>query len=419
MKYNKPRGTQDIYGSSSKRLEYFTSIIKKVTQKYKYDQIITPTFENSDLYIRSIGEDSDIVQKEFYTFKDKSERNLALRPEGTVGVIRAVLENNLINSQNINNNIKLYYLSNFFRYERPQKGRYREFFQFGLESISSHKYLSAIEVLKINKEILDILDIKYIIKINYIGSSLQRKKWMEKLQYFFEQNKENLEPHSISRISTNPLRILDDKLENNKTFMKLAPSIDEFLSFEDKDYIKNIKQDLVNFNIDFTWDHNLIRGLDYYNGVVFEILDKESNLTLVGGGYYSDLVSELSDNKIEANCFGSGMGIDRVLEIAKIDLNNKKAKVYIGNICKEAVKIAFYIRDIISNYCEVDTNLDYNMTFKKVIKKSDEFNSDYLILIGQKEVETNIFNIKNLSSKQSKDVSFDELISFFKGDKYE
>lgn len=313
MEFQKARGTRDIYDED---VTIYRNIIKTLTNcvtKYNYREFITPIFENAQLFLRAVGNTTDIIQKEIYQFNDKNDRVLALRPEGTAGIVRAVIENKLYQSKQT---LKYFYYGSMFRYERPQKGRQREFNQFGIETIGIKHPLIDVEVMMMALEMMEIFLIpNLILKINYFGSDETKNKYQIALkQQLLNQNKQLCENCQI-RVNISPLRILDCK-HCIKLKLKI-PSINDFLTNDEKNYLTVITDTLKNNNVNFMIDDHLVRGLDYYNGIIFEIITIDSRLgenqnTLLGGGRYDNLFSELGSSLV-IPAIGFAIGIERLM----------------------------------------------------------------------------------------------------------
>ena len=270
---SKPKGCYDLYGTEAKRWQYVNSIIDDLMVQYNYNYIRTPIFEDTNLFHRGVGEDTDIVTKETYDFKDRSDRPLTLRPEGTAGVVRSYIENKMYGT---NKPVKLYYNGTMYRYERPQAGRDRELTQFGCEVIGSSDEMIDAEVISIPVNLFKILGLKNIlVKINSIGDRQSRENYKEALVNHFKQYEMELCSDCKRRLNTNPLRILDCKLDSDKEYMKSAPKISDYLNEKSKERFRKVQTYLEAMNIDYEIDESLVRGLDYYNHTVFEIEAKD------------------------------------------------------------------------------------------------------------------------------------------------
>ena len=260
----KPKGTYDLYGKDAENYRYLLGRFEDVCLVNNYQYMKTPTFESSNLFHRGVGETTDIVTKETYDFKDRGDRDITLRPEGTAGIVRAVIENKLY--ANTNNYLKYYYYGPMFRYERPQSGRFREFNQFGVEVFGEMNYLVDAEVINLGVMYFESLGIKNIkIKINNLGSKEERKKYRDELVKYMSKYKDSLCEDCLNRLETNPLRILDCKKDSSKEFFKNVPKISDYLSKESKDYFDKLLETLECLQIEYELDETLVRGLDYYD----------------------------------------------------------------------------------------------------------------------------------------------------------
>ncbi|RCT49926.1 histidine--tRNA ligase, partial [Ureaplasma urealyticum] len=389
--YTKPRGTVDLYNEAMNEFKSLENFLLTTTKKYGFQQIKTPIFEFAELFMKSAGESSDLVSKEMYLFKDKSDRWLALRPEGTAGVIRAVVENKLL----LNNPLplKLMYFEPCFRYERPQAGRQRQFHQFGVEVLGTKNIYYDFELIALANNILKKLAISdYVLEINYISTAHNRSLWVKSLQEYFNLYRDELTPLSQERITTNPLRILDDKLESQKLVVQQAPKITNFLSNEEKEEFALIKKMLDEHDIKYRVNEGLVRGLDYYSGLVFEFISTSPRLlgqsTIIGGGRYGQLIKQTGGPDYEG--IGFGIGIERLL-IALLDsnkqiLNNFEDKYLIAYFDKEleneAIKLTQSLR--INNQLNVDIILD-TIKADKIFRLAQRLNAKKLIILAKKE----------------------------------
>lgn len=322
---NKPKGTKDVFGREQKIKSFIYEILQTAVKVNNFQKIETPIFESTEVFIRSVGETSDIVSKEMYSFLDKGERSLTLRPEGTAGVIRAIVENKLYTKLPL----KLYYEGPMFRYENPQKGRQRQFTQFGVEYISDASPYADVEVILMANLILKSLGIKYALKINSLGDVNTKVDYMKALRKYFLPFKAQLTDDSQNRLESNPLRILDDKIDSQKDFVKNAPKISDFYSPESKDYFEKVKDFLQKSRVDFIVDQNLVRGLDYYTHTTFEFVSNSVNsgaqATLVGGGHYQNLVKEFGGPELSG--VGFGIGIERLIN-ELVNINDEEIEDY-------------------------------------------------------------------------------------------
>ncbi len=304
------RGFQDIYGENAKKYRYIVNTARKLFDKYNFKEIILPYVEDVSLFIRSVGEETDIVQKEMYTFKDKAGREIALRPEGTASVVRAYIENRIFAEGGYH---KFFYEGAMFRYERPQAGRYRQFHQIGAELFGVNNPLSDVEVISLVKDILDALKIETKLEINTLGSFEDRKRYIEELKRYLSEKKENLCEDCQRRLEKNPLRVLDCKVESCKEETKEAPKLCDYLSETSVKRYEEVKKYLKTLDIDFVENPRLVRGLDYYTDTVFEFITDEIGAqgTVAAGGRYDKLVEQLGGPPTPA--VGFAAGIERLM----------------------------------------------------------------------------------------------------------
>ncbi|MDR2007800.1 MAG: histidine--tRNA ligase [Alphaproteobacteria bacterium] len=309
MDYKNVRGTHDLYGESLQRFLQVESITKKLANSYNFKEIRTPILEFSAVFEKNIGEETDIIGKEMYAFTDRSGENIVLRPEGTAPVVRAVISNGLTHMLPL----KYFYMGAMFRYERPQKGRQRQFHQLGFEYLGSNHYTSDAEMINLALDILKNLGItSYVLHINSLGSSESLNAYKKALVDFLQSQKDKLSEDSLIRLLKNPLRILDSKAEQDKEIIKAAPKISEYLSPEDTAFFNNVKESLIDLGIPYVEDEHLVRGLDYYTHTVFEIItdDLGAQGTLIAGGRYNNLMKQMGG--VDTGAFGFAGGIERL-----------------------------------------------------------------------------------------------------------
>ena len=402
----KAKGCYDLYGEEAKKFKLAEKVIEEVMQLYNINYIRTPVFENSELFRRGVGEETDIVSKEMYEFKDKSDRSLTLRPEGTAGVVRSYIENKMTN--NLVKPVKFYYIESMYRYERPQKGRYREFTQFGIEVLGESNPLVDMEVISAVIEIFNRLGLENIkLKINTLGDKSSRETYKKLLIDHFNNYKDNLCSDCQRRLVTNPLRILDCKIDREKDFFKDAPKIRDYLSDQSKAYFKKTEEYLKELNINYEIDDNLVRGLDYYDELVFEI--EVDNSTICGGGRYNRLVKELGGD--DTCAFGFAIGMERFLSL--IDLPDEKQDlIYVLALSeterKEALKLVRYLR---SNNKKADFDTE-NKSLKSQFKKADNLNSRYLIFINDEKLKEEKIEIKDNLKSTKEEVEIDKILEY-------
>ncbi|MGL5268459.1 MAG: histidine--tRNA ligase [Spiroplasma sp.] len=325
MKFQRPKGTKDLY---HQQVLIFNNIIKRlvtVAKNFNYQEMITPIIESADLFLRTIGSTTNIVEKEIYQFLDKGQRMLALRPEGTAGIIRSVVENKLYNNQKQTQ--KYFYYGKMYRYENPQKGRNREFHQFGVEVLATKHPLLDVEVIALANTMLEVLTIKdSVLHLNYFGSESTKNEFNQALLKELTKSKNKLCQDCQKRITKNPLRVLDCK--NCQKLTLNLPLIADFYSIEEKQYFKELTNSLLKLNINFKIDSYLVRGLDYYNGVIFEFINNNVTLgksqnTLIGGGRYDNLSQQLGV-PYHYPAVGFAFGIERLMLLLedKIEFNS-------------------------------------------------------------------------------------------------
>ena len=408
MIINKAKGCYDLYGDEAKKFKMAEKVIEEVMRLYNINFIRTPVFENSELFRRGVGEETDIVSKEMYEFKDKSDRSLTLRPEGTAGVVRSYIENKMTN--NLVKPVKFYYLEPMYRYERPQKGRYREFTQFGIEVLGESNPLIDMEAISAVIEIFNRLGLKNIkLKINTLGDKETREKYKKSLIDHFNNYKDDLCSDCQRRLVTNPLRILDCKIDREKEFFKEAPKIRDYLSEKSKKYFKKIEEYLKSLNIDYEIDDNLVRGLDYYDELVFEI--EVDSSTICGGGRYNRLVKELGGD--DTCAFGFAIGMERFLSLLELPKETEDL-TYILALSDserlEALKLARYLRN---NNKRVDFDTE-SKSLKSQFKKSDNLNSRYLIFINDEKLKYRKVEIKDTLNSIKEEIEIDKILEYLK-----
>lgn len=400
MIIQKPRGTNDIFGKTAKIWDELMFRFNYLRDSLGYEMLHTPIFENENLFIRSVGETSDIVNKEFYSFKDKSDRSLVLRPEATASVARAIVENKLYANQPLP--LKFAYFGPMFRYERPQNGRSRQFHQFGLECIGNITAQLQAEVVNFAWLFLRSLGLKkWSLKINNLGSSTSRKLWIEALKKYFTPYKDQLTEDSQKRLANNPLRILDDKVDGEKEFVKKCPKLEQFLTEEEKNNFRSVTEALELLNIKFIIDPTLVRGLDYYSGLVFEfIYDSEvlkGQSTLIGGGCYNNLIAELGGPDLPA--VGLAMGMERlVIAIEEQDLDvisSERKTLYFAPLSEQPAQLFGGVVFIARSYGWRTICNYLPQKISQHFKNASSYNADFVIIMGDKDLMAHEVTIKN------------------------
>lgn len=409
MEIRKPKGTNDILPEEIGRWHYLENVLRKKSEIYGYREIRTPLFEHTELFVRGVGETTDIVGKEMYTFMDKGDRSITLRPEGTASVCRAYLENKMYGDGNIR---KLYYMGPMFRYERPQKGRYKQFNQFGVEFLGTNEAISDADVIKFAVFVLEEIGLKDLeLHINSVGCPSCKPIYKKALIEYFEDKKDKLCNSCLDRLEKNPLRILDCKNESCKELTEKAPIMTEYLCQECSPHYEDVKRFLEISDIKYIENPRLVRGLDYYTNTAFEIIAKDfaAQGTVCGGGRYNGLVSLIGDRDVPG--IGFAMGIERILlllEEKKINIDSDiTLDYYIIGMGDKAEELAFKILNLLrekSYYAEIDYQ---GKSFKNRIKTADKLNAKYLIIIGDNELEKNTIIIKdmNVGTQEEKDLT--------------
>lgn len=408
-----PRGTKDILPNESFKWHFLEENFKEVTKLFSYKELRTPIFEATEVFSRSIGEETDIVNKEMYTFLDRSETSLTLRPEMTAALVRSAIENSLTNSGGVQ---RLWYFGPFFRYERPQKGRFRQFHQFGIECLSSSKPESDVEVLNLADTLIKRIGISdYTLFINSIGNKNSREKFNNVLVEFLEDNKDKLSQTSQERLDKNPLRILDSKSPDDIELLQTAPKISDYLDEESAEHYSKVKELLSSLNINFEENHKLVRGLDYYSHTVFEF---QSNLlgaqdSFGGGGRYNELFSQLGGKDIPA--VGFAMGVERLLLIleaaGKFSEENEHIDLYIVSATDNSAYIYKLIKLLRDKNIVLSNDL-LGRSVKAQFKEADKMNANWTIVVGDSEIDSNKLTIKNMKTSQQIEVSLNEISEF-------
>ena len=410
----KPKGTVDITGKEAKVWKYVEEVIDSVMEKYNYNYIRTPIFESSELFHRGIGDSTDIVTKETYDFKDRGDRNLTLRPEGTAGVVRSFVENKMYGNANLP--IKVYYNGTMYRYERPQKGRLRELSQYGVECLGSSDPMMDAEVISLSFNINKMLGLDdVVVHINSLGDSDSRNSYREALKTYFKPYLDDLCDDCKERFNKNPLRIIDCKIDSNKSYFKDAPKILDFLNVESKEHFDKVCEYLDLLEVKYVVDPYIVRGLDYYNHTVFELKTESTNLALGGGGRYDKLVGNLDGP--ETPCVGYAGGIDRLVELL---MNEKKFSnvrddidAFLMYVNEDEKKYAIYLANLLRMSGFVVETEYNNKSLKSQFKRADYFNSKYLIILNSNDLNDGLVTVKNNKTKEEEKIMIEYLIYYF------
>ena len=412
---NIPKGTKDVLPSESYKWHYVENIIKKVTEVFALKEISTPTFEHTELFLRGVGGTTDIVNKEMYSFKDKGERDITLKPEGTAGVARAFVENGLYSTAMP---LKMYYITPVFRYERPQAGRLREHHQFGVEIYGSSSPTTDAEVILIAYTLLTKLGLKVSLNINSMGCKKCRAEYNIALKNYLKDSLGSMCATCRDRYEKNPLRILDCKEEGCKLLTKNAPKITDYLCDECKEHFEGLKLRLDNVGLEYKVNPYIVRGLDYYTRTVFEFVTTSlgSQGTVCGGGRYDGLISEIGGNDTAG--VGFGMGIERVLmlmEAEKIEIpNNEKVTLYIASVGELANNKAFEIAyNLRKNGVSVEID-HLNRSFKAQFKYADKIGAKYVIALGDNEMQSGKVELKLMQTGDKQVIDINEIAFFLK-----
>ncbi|MBM0868040.1 histidyl-tRNA synthetase [Staphylococcus auricularis] len=418
-----PRGTQDILPGETKKWRYIENKLHELMKLYNYKEIRTPMFESTDLFARGVGDSTDVVQKEMYTFEDKGQRSMTLRPEGTAAVVRSYIENKMHGDPN--QPVKLYYNGPMFRYERKQKGRYRQFTQFGVEAIGAENPSIDAEVLAMVMHIYESFGLKHLkLVINSIGDIDSRKAYNDALVDHFEPVIHEFCDDCQARLHTNPMRILDCKVDRNHEAVQNAPSITEYLNDASQQYYEEVKSHLDDLGIPYVEDPHLVRGLDYYTHTAFELMINDPNYdgaitTLCGGGRYNGLL-ELLDGPSETG-IGFALSIERLLmalEEEGIELDvEEDFDLFVVTTGEEADRYAVKLLNQLRHE-GISADKDYmSRKMKGQMKQADRLNARYTIVIGDRELESKQIDIKNMDTGESDTVQLDEIADYLKAHK--
>ena len=413
------KGTHDIFGEETNAYEMVESLMKSIAELYAYNGVRPPVLEYNSVFVRGVGESSDIVRKEMYTFPDKGDRLLTLRPEFTAGIMRLVVQNKLYATNELP--LKLYYVGPVFRYGRPQLGRYRQFNQFGVESIGNNSPMNDTEVIVLAYTILCSLGLEGVtIKINTLGDEDSRNNYRKALKEYFKDHIENMCEDCKSRYELNPLRILDCKVPEDRPIIEGAPKIGDYLSEASKARFEQIQDALSVLQIPYEIDESLVRGLDYYSETVFEFHYKSKaglDYGAVGaGGHYGKLMEELGGPELPG--VGFSFGIERIVSVLKDDglLNDTKSTldVYVMPLGDESVLVAEEIAVLLRNSGGYRVDMCFDKTkLGNMFKRATNKNAKYALIIGEEEIKNDSVIIKNLTTQEQMNVKVDELIDKF------
>ncbi len=405
------RGTRDLLPEQTKAYRFIEKTAYQSAETYGFSEIKTPIFEFSEVFHRTLGESSDLVSKETYDFKDRGGESITLRPEGTAGVARAFISEGLAQSLPL----KFYYAGPMFRYERPQKGRYRQFYQLGVEYMGSESPMADIEVLSLAWDFLKLLklDKNCRLEINTLGDKESRTRYREKLVQYFTQFESQLSLDSQMRLKKNPLRILDSKDDGDKKLIAGAPLFQDDLNEESKLFFKKIKTGLKKLEIPFLVNPKLVRGIDYYCHTVFEFVTESLGAqgTILAGGRYDGLIETMGGPKTPG--VGWAAGIDRLMDLVPKE-----------NIPDAGVRVAFVAADEVGEISALQLSrslrnlgiiceIPWSGNMVKKMKKAAASGAHYAIIIGESEVQTQTVMLKNLKTGEQKSLPQSDLVSIF------
>jgi len=399
------KGTQDILPDQSSRWQDLELTIQKIMDRYGYKEIRTPAFENTEVFLRGVGQETDIVSKEMYSWTDQGGNNLTLKPELTAPVVRSFIQHNLGQINSIN---KLYYIDSLFRRERPQKGRYREFHQFGVEVFGSEYPEVDVEVIALAMYVFNNMGLENLtLNLNSIGSPECRKNYRDAIKDFLEPHFDDLSKTSQDRYNNNPLRILDSKSPDEKELLKGAPDISDYWTSDDKSHFDEVCNLLKKIEIDYQLSPNLVRGLDYYTRTTFEITSNElgAQNAICGGGRYDELVENLGGKPTPG--IGFAAGIERLLLASRSEHKPENIQIYIVGIGDSVratlITLAENLRK--NNF---KTSFDYlRRSMKAQMREANKLGARYAIILGEDELKDKSVIIKDLSTSDQEKIALD------------
>lgn len=412
-----PRGTKDVTPKDVYKWHYVEKKFREICALYGYEEIRTPIFEHTEVFARSVGDTTDVVQKEMYTFTDRGDRQLSLKPEGTAGVIRSFIENKIYADTQPT---KLYYITPCFRYERPQAGRQRQFHQFGIEVLGSDGPSVDAEVISLAVQFFNELGLKNLsVNINSVGCPKCREAYNKKLKEYLDKKTDVLCETCLERKDKNPMRVIDCKNPQCKENLKDIPFMIDNLCDDCKEHFETLKKYLTEMGIDFVVDKTIVRGLDYYRKTAFEIISNDigAQSTVCGGGRYDGLVELLGGPK-DISGIGFGLGVERLLltlENNNIEIDNPKSTdIYIATIGDAAKTRSFkIIRDLRANHISAD-NDHLNKSIKAQFKYSDKINAKYTVVIGDDELANDTATLKNMQTSEQTTIKLSEIVDELK-----
>jgi histidyl-tRNA synthetase len=414
MKVKKVRGTKDILPSKIKKWQYIENVSRRILENFGFQEIRTPLFEETPLFSRSIGEATDIVAKEMYTFRDRKGRSLTLRPEGTAPIVRAYLENRLPTPA------KLYYLGPFYRYERPQAGRYREFYQIGAETIGSSSPASDTEIISLTMTLLKKLGLKdLILQLNGAGCKKCQPKYKKALKDYFKKNLNSLCDDCKRRYRKNPLRIMDCKSEGCQKYITQAPAISDYLCDNCKKALKEVKRYLDILKIEYTVNPRLVRGLDYYTKTAFEITSRElgAQNAIAAGGRYDDLIEDLGGPSTPA--VGVALGTDRlILALEKEEVKPSAEEgidIYLASLGERADKEGFgLIQRLREKNLKVESSFG-EKSLRGALRLANRLGARYVLILGEEELAKKKALLKKMATGKQEEVPLSRIVKEISG----
>ena len=418
MEYQKPKGTADLLPGTTNLWEKVEEVAREVFDQFGYRGIRTPMFEDYNVFSRNVGDTSDIVEKEMYDFHDKGDRHIALRPEGTAGVVRAYVENKLYGPE-YPKPYKVYYMGPMFRYERPQSGRQREFHQIGVEALNNESPQIDVEVIAMAMQLFKRFGVPNVkLTINTLGDKQVREDYREALINFLKPHYDELSSDSQERMYRNPLRVLDSKDAGDQKIVAQAPSILDYLDEESQNYFDQVQSLLRELGIDYEIDTNMVRGLDYYNHTIFEIMSDSpvfggGYTTICAGGRYNGLISQLGGP--EEGGIGFGMGVERLMLLLQEEnpefAPQDQLDVFFASANEAGDNLAFKILNQIRDKGVV-ADKDYSgVKVGKQIKEAFRRNAKYFAVFGEREVDEGQFQLKNATTKDTVDVKIADFVA--------
>ena len=418
MEYQKPKGTADLLPGTTNLWEKVEEVAREVFDQFGYRGIRTPMFEDYNVFSRNVGDTSDIVEKEMYDFHDKGDRHIALRPEGTAGVVRAYVENKLYGPE-YPKPYKVYYMGPMFRYERPQSGRQREFHQIGVEALNNESPQIDVEVIAMAMQLFKRFGVPNVkLTINTLGDKQVREDYREALINFLKPHYDELCSDSQERMYRNPLRVLGSKDAGDQKIVAQAPSILDYLDEESQNYFDQVQSLLKELGIDYEIDTNMVRGLDYYNHTIFEIMSDSpvfggGYTTVCAGGRYNGLISQLGGP--EEGGIGFGMGVERLMLLLQEEnpefAPQDQLDVFFASANEDGDNLAFKILNQIRDKGVV-ADKDYSgVKVGKQIKEAFRRNAKYFAVFGEREVDEGQFQLKNAATKDTVDVKIADFVA--------